>query len=106
MYYLKFSKFIYDDVESSVNYIKNELQNPIASQRLKNEIKKTYKKIKINPFIYPAVPVEHLAKKDFRFCLVKNYMLFFRVKKNENIINVERFLYGPRDWANILENMN
>jgi hypothetical protein len=38
--------------------------------------------------------------------MVKNYMLFFRVKKNEKIINVERFLYGPRDWINILENMD
>jgi hypothetical protein len=31
-------------------------------------------------------------------------MLFFKVKEKQ--INVERFLYGPRDWINVLKNMN
>ena len=108
MYKLKFSNYIYDDVESSINYIKNVLENPIAAQKLKKEVIKTYKKIKKNPLIYPKVPVEHLALKGFRFKMVKNYMLFFRVKDKdkEKEINVERFLYGPRDWITILENTN
>jgi len=103
MYKLKFSKFIYDDVESSYNYIKHVLQNPVAAQRLKCEVKKAYKKLKENPFIYPAVPVEHLASKGFKFTIVKNHMLFYKAREKE--INIERFLYGPRDWINILENM-
>lgn len=102
MYKLKFSNFIYEDIESSVSYIKNDLQNTIAAQKLKKEIQKAYKKIKLTPLIYPLVPVEKLANKGFRFILVKNYMLFFRAKTEEKIINIERFLYGPRDWANIL----
>jgi len=104
MYKLKFSNFIYDDIESSFNYIKYVLQNPVAAQKLKDEIKKTYLKIKENPFVYPAVPIKHLALIGFRFTMVKNYMLFYKVK--EKVINAERFLYGPRDWINILENMN
>jgi plasmid stabilization system protein ParE len=103
MYKLKFSNFIYDDIKTSFNYIKYVLQNPIAAQRLKSEIKKTYNKIKENPFIYPAVPVKQLALKGFRFTMVKNYMLFYKVK--QKVINIERFLYGHRDWVNILENM-
>jgi plasmid stabilization system protein ParE len=103
MYKINFSSYLYEDVESSINYIKYVLQNPIAAQRLKDEVKKTYKKIKGNPFIYPTVPVEHLALKGYRFTMVKNYILFFRVKEKE--INIERFLYGPRNWINILENM-
>ena len=103
MYKIKFSNFIYDDVESSINYIKYVLQNPIAAQRLKIEIKKSYKKLKENPLIYPIVPVEHLASKGYRFIMIKNYMLFFKIKEKQ--INVARFLYGPRDWNNILENM-
>jgi hypothetical protein len=46
MYKLKLSNYIYEDVRSSINYIKNNLKNPVAAQRLKMEIKKTYKKIK------------------------------------------------------------
>jgi plasmid stabilization system protein ParE len=104
MYKLRFSNYIYEDVQSSVNYIKYNLQNPIAAQRLKDEVKKTYRKIKGNPFIYPAVPVEDLALKGYRFTMVKNYMLFFKVKEKQ--INVIRFLYGPRDWENILYETN
>ena len=105
MFKLKFSEYIYGDVESSVKYIKNDLKNPIASQRLKNEVVSAYKKIKLNPLIYPAVPIEYLAEKGFKFCVIKNYMLFFKVKMDEKIVNIERFLYGPRDWITILENM-
>ena len=83
MYELKFSDYLYEDVKSSVNYIKYVLQNP---------------------FIYPAVPVEYLALKGYRFVNIKNYMLFFKVKEKQ--INIERFLYGPRDWINLLKNMN
>ena len=104
MFKIKFSNYVYEDTESSINYIKFVLQNPIAAQKLKKEIKKAYRKIKENPFIYPSVPVEHLAARGYRFIMVMNYMLFFRVK--EKIINVERLLYGPRDWINILGNMN
>jgi len=104
MYKLKFSNCLYEDVKSSVIYIKYVLQNPIAAQRLKDQVKKTYNKIKKNPFIYPAVPVEYLALKGYRFVNIKNYMLFFKVKDKQ--INIERFLYGHRDWINILNNMN
>jgi plasmid stabilization system protein ParE len=104
MYKLKFSNYIYEDIQSSVKYIKYNLQNPVAAQRLKDEIKKTYIKIKESPFIYPTVPVEDLALKGYRFTMVKNYMLFFRVKEKQ--INIVRFLYGPRDWINILKETN
>jgi len=100
MYELKFSNYVYEDVNSSVNYIKYVLQNPIAARKLKDEIKKAYKKIKKNPFIYPAVPAEYLALKGYRFININNYMLFYKVKEKQ--INIERFLYGPRDWINIL----
>jgi plasmid stabilization system protein ParE len=102
MYTLNFSKLFREDVKTSVNYIKHTLQAPLAAQRLKDEIKKTYKKIKESPFIYPAVPDEYLASMGFRFVMVKNYMIFYIVEGKQ--INIFRFLYGHRDWINILEN--
>ncbi|WP_461248305.1 type II toxin-antitoxin system RelE/ParE family toxin, partial [Treponema sp. R6D11] len=62
------------------------------------------KKIKEKPFIYPAVPDEYLASKGFRFTMVKNYILFYKVKEKQ--INIDRFLYGHRDWMNILGSVN
>jgi hypothetical protein len=53
MYKLIFGKIFREDVKSSVNYIKQTLQAPVAAERLKDEIKKAYKTIKGTPFIYP-----------------------------------------------------
>ena len=104
MYTLRFSKLFKEDVKSSVSYIKNTLQNPIAADRLKNEIKAAYKKIKEMPYKYPAVPEAYLGSMGFRFTIVKNYMLFYIVKEKQ--INIIRFLYGQRDWTHILQNTN
>jgi plasmid stabilization system protein ParE len=101
MYTLNFSELFRNDVKSSVGYIKHTLQAPVAAQRLKDEVKKTYKKIKETPFIYPAVPDEYLASMGFRFVMVKNYMIFYIVEEKQ--INIIRFLYGHRDWINILK---
>jgi len=100
MYTLNFSGLFREDVKSSVKYIKHTLQAPAAAQRLKDEIKKNYKKIKETPFIYPAVPNEYLASMGFRFVMVRNYMLFYTVEEKQ--VNIIRFLYGHRDWINIL----
>jgi plasmid stabilization system protein ParE len=104
MYKLLFTTNFKDDVKQSVKYIKHTLQAPVAAERLKAEIKRTYKIIKDTPFIYPVVPNDYLASMGFRFTMVKNYMLFYIVEEKQ--INVIRFLYGHRDWINILSNTN
>ena len=104
MYKINFAKHFKEDVRSSVIYIKNTLQAPVSAENLKIEIKKTYKKIKQNPFMYPIVPNDYLASIGFRFTMVKNYMLFYIV--DEKQVNIIRFLYGRRDWMNILKETN
>jgi len=100
MYTISFAESYEEDVKSTVKYIKHSLQNPIAAKNLKIEVKTKYKKIKENPYAYPSVPDEYLASKGYRFALVNNYMIFFLVK--EKHIETIRFLYGYRDWMNIL----
>jgi plasmid stabilization system protein ParE len=104
MYKLNFTKTFKKDVISSVEYIKHTLQAPAAAERLKKEIKNTYKKIKEMPFIYPIVPNNYLAALGFRFVMVKNYMLFYTIEEQQ--INIIRFLYGRRDWITILQDTN
>jgi plasmid stabilization system protein ParE len=100
MYRLVVAETFKEDVKSSVSYIKYALQAPVAADRLKLHIRDTYKSIKDTPFIYPAVPNEYLASQGFRFAMVKNYMLFNIIRETE--IHLIRFLYGRRDWLNLL----
>ena len=104
MYTLHFAKIFKEDVQSSLYYIRRTLQNPAAADRLKDEIKKAYKKIKDMPFIYPIVPDDYLGALGFRFTMIKNFMLFYIVEENQ--INIIRFLYGHRDWIPVLQNTN
>jgi plasmid stabilization system protein ParE len=102
MYKLNFTKTFHEDVRVSVGYIRNTLQAPLAAEHLKEEVKRTYKSIKDLPLAYPLVHDEYLATMGFRFAMVKNYMLFFTFDPKVNQINIVRFLYGHRDWINIL----
>jgi plasmid stabilization system protein ParE len=101
MYTIKFSELFKNDLKSSVNYIRNTLQNPIVANNLKETVKKAYKNIRENPFFYAAVPDEYLASLGYRFKIVNNYIIFFYVIGKT--INMARFLYGHRDWINILD---
>jgi plasmid stabilization system protein ParE len=102
MYKLNFSKIFHDDVSTAVTYIKNTLQAPLAAEKLKSEVKKAYKSIRESPLIYPLLHDEYLAFLGFRFIMVKNYMLFFIVEPELERIHIVRFLFGRRDWKNIL----
>jgi len=100
MYRLNLTEMFKEDLQSSVNYIRHTLNAPLAAQNLKYDTKETYKRIKERPFSYPAVPDDYLAASGFRFAMVKNYIIFYIV--DEKTINIIRFLYGRRDWKNIL----
>jgi len=104
MYRLNFAKHFQEDVNSTLNYINDTLQAPAASERLKDEIRKAYKNLKQNPFMFPLVPDYELASLGFRFTMVKNYMMFYIVEENQ--INIIRFLYGRRNWITILRETN
>jgi plasmid stabilization system protein ParE len=54
--------------------------------------------------MYPVVLNNELASIGFRFVMIKNYMLFYIIEENQ--INIIRFLYGRRNWINILRETN
>jgi plasmid stabilization system protein ParE len=45
---------------------------------------------------------ERLAVMGFRILLIKNYIAFYTIDEPNKIVNVERILYGRRDWQRIL----
>jgi plasmid stabilization system protein ParE len=49
------------------------------------------------------VPDEYLAEKGIKFVMIKNYMMFYTINEDEKTVIVIRFLYGRRDWKNILK---
>ena len=103
MYKLRFSKLYYSDLDESYDYINNKLANPMAADRLIIETKKKLIEIRNNPTHRPLVNDEYLANLGYRLKIVKNYLLFYIIGDGNKHIKIVRFLYGKRDWINILK---
>jgi plasmid stabilization system protein ParE len=102
MYFLNITDIAEEDILSTVRYITNVLNAPVAANNLLDEIEKHEKILENTPDIYPSVSDEYLAKNGLRFVMIKNYIMFYIINEDEKAVNVIRFLYGRRDWNNIL----
>ena len=103
MYNLIISKLYKEDTLSAYNYIKNVLNAPVAAKNLKNEVKDKLVYISKNPTHRPLIYDKHLASLGYRLISVKNFMIFYIIDDENKHIKIIRFLYGKRDWINILK---
>jgi plasmid stabilization system protein ParE len=99
---LTFSSKINDDILSSIGYIKNTLQAPMAAENHVEELIKSFEKLKENPYSGPSVHDEYLASQEIRFIMVKNYILIYYIDEKNKEVFLYRFMYARRDWINIL----
>jgi len=102
-YSLNITDIAEEDILSTVRYIANVLKNSIAANSLLDEIEKHERILEETPGIYPSVHDEYLAEKGLKYVKIKNFLLFFTLDKKNKIVNIVRFLYGRRDWKNILK---
>jgi len=104
-YSLNITDIAEEDILSTVRYIAGVLKNPIAANNLLDEIERHEKILEATPGIYPSVHDEHLTEKGLKYVKIKNFLLFFTMDKKTKNVNIVRFLYGRRDWKNILKNI-
>jgi toxin ParE1/3/4 len=104
MFKLIFSEEINNDIVSSINYITNTLNAPMAADKHLDELDKKCLKLEENPFIRPLVQNKFLASKGLRSIMVKNYRLIYKVDEENNTVYLYRFMYSRRDWVTILTN--
>ena len=103
MYFVNITDIAEEDILSTIQYIADDLKAPKAANNLLDEIEKHEKILEKTPKIYPTVSDEYLAEKGVKFVLIKNYMMFFVINESKKTVNVIRFLYGRRDWQNIVK---
>ena len=104
MYLVNITDIAEEKILATVRYISNELKAPIAANNLLDEIERHEEILGKTPNIFPNVPDEFLATKGIKFAIIKKYLMFFTVDEGEKVVNVIRFMYGRRDWKNILLN--
>ena len=104
MYKLSFSKIFDEDIKSVLDYIDNEYDSNIVKESLLLSIRRKAMNIKKMPYAYPLLRNKILSELGYRTIQVKNYLLFYSIDEKKNIIVLERFLHGSRDWAKLIQN--
>lgn len=101
-YKIQFSKDARKDLIDIYSYIKYNLQEPVIAKKMIAKIREEINKLKDNPTIYSIIKDEFIKKGEIRKIKVNNYIVFYRVKENNKIVEIVRIMYGRRNWTNIL----
>lgn len=99
-YSIEYSKESKQDLIGIKQYIKYNLQEPETAQRLISKIRTEINNLKNNPEIYAIIDDELIKKLEIRKLIVDNYIVFYRIKKDD--IEIVRVMYGRRNWINLL----
>ncbi|GHV80845.1 hypothetical protein AGMMS49944_26360 [Spirochaetia bacterium] len=107
MYGLIFSKLFDDDIDSTYQYIKENLEASsnhrfAAAENLMKEVKQKLEYLKETPTVRPIIKDELIAALNLRAIKVKNYVVYYSVNEKKQTVRLVRFLYNKRDWINIL----
>lgn len=90
------------DLESAADYIEYSLLNPTAADELLDAAEDTFASLSDMPQRIMLVTDEVLAAWRIRFIQVKNYLGFYNIDEERQIVHIARFLYLKRDWQTIL----
>lgn len=91
-----------DDLDEVLNYISFKLLNPSAAQRLLADVTDKISLIDDNPLLFPLYHDDKIAKRGYRYTVVSNYLLFYRIDETEKTTYLMRFIYGSRNITDVI----
>jgi len=91
-----------NDLRDIVRYIVAQLSAPVSALHMLELLEETMAGLSDMPQRCPLVADERLSQMGYRKLNVKNYIVFFSVDEKNKVVDVERILYGRRDWLRIL----
>lgn len=90
------------DLRAVFEYIAYVLQVPKAARSTVRKILSEIEKLDEMPERYRFYPEPLIAQQEIRFFPVANYLVFYKVSKEKNMVFVSRVIYGGRDIKNQL----
>ena len=103
-YHLHITKKAEGDLNAAADYIEFTLLNPQAADDLLDKADQELSSLTETPQIHRLVDDPFLYALGIRFILVNNYIAFFLINEEEKTVYIIRFLYGKRNWIQILKN--
>jgi len=99
-YKIRYLPAFENDLEDALDYIRIELQNPIAAEHLLEETEKAILKRCSAPLSFQPYYSKKDRKNHYYRIRVKDYVIYYVVI--ENVVEARRFLYSRRNIEEII----
>ena len=101
-YNIQITRSAEQDLSSAADYIAHVLLNPSAAYALLDAADEKFSALVNHPTMYATVDDPILKRWELRFIPLNNYLAFYTVSEASHTVSIVRFLYGKRDWINVL----
>ena len=91
-----------NDLRDIATYIGLHLHEPNAALNTIEAIEEKIDSLGRMALAYPLVRDDYLASIGYRLMPVKNYHVFYIAYEKEKAVDIDRILYGRRNWSYIL----
>lgn len=92
-----------EDMRRLGRYISEELQSPMAAERITDKLWDEIERLAKNPYVYQVyIPLSSL-KREYRKILVENYYVFYYINEEEKKITVSRVVYARRNILRMMK---
>lgn len=90
------------DLLDIVRYITSQLSAPISALDMMEAFEEALANLSDFPQRCPLIADERLSQMGYRKLIVNNYVVFFSIDEKNKVVDVERILYGRRDWLRFI----
>lgn len=101
-YKILVSETYHRDLKGIIYYISHNFDAPFTASDLLDEIESTVSSLSSMPNRYGLVDDAYLCHKEFRKCLVKNCIIFYKVQEENKTVMVHRILHTKQNLIDIL----
>lgn len=91
-----------NDLREVKRYISNELMEPDTAKRVVAKIGEVIMGLSELPLRNALVADERLAFKGIRKIIIDNFIVFYIVDEENEIVTIIRILYNRRNWIDLL----
>ena len=99
-YKILVTKSFESDLDSVLLYIMGTLKNRSAAGSLLKKVRYNIAMLDSSPLAFSVYP--HISKVSYRFIPVGNYLIFYHVDEEKEIVYIDRFLYSSRNIETII----
>ena len=102
MYKIEYLPIAKQDMTEIVQYISQELCNPVAADNFTDEMIEAADRLCDFPYINSVHQTIKPLKHEYRKLLVKNYIMFYWVNESKKTVTIARVTYARRDYDKLL----